>query len=189
MVVTRTGRIIGSIIGIILGIGFILAPVIGNARQEASMADPNTRMIVYGLAMIGVFMVIAGIVQLVRKPGAENQPEAKAFAKNSWALVMGAILFISGRPEFMSMVNSPLLNYNPGLRTIAGIAFFVGFFIMLMIDISNERQAAARTTTTTTPAKAASKEEPETEEKKIKCRFCGKKYSADYNGCPHCKKK
>lgn len=24
---------------------------------------------------------------------------------------------------------------------------------------------------------------------KIRCRFCGKSYSSEYNGCPHCKKK
>ena len=75
MVVTKTGRIIGSIIGIILGIGFIMAPVLGTIRQEASMADPNNRLMAYGLAMLGAFMIIGGIVQLVRKPGAENQPD------------------------------------------------------------------------------------------------------------------
>lgn len=31
------------------------------------------------------------------------------------------------------------------------------------------------------------KKEPE--EKMIRCRFCKKRYSVDYNGCPHCKKK
>ncbi len=31
--------------------------------------------------------------------------------------------------------------------------------------------------------------EEEEESTKIKCRFCGKKYDSEYNGCPHCKKK
>ena len=34
-----------------------------------------------------------------------------------------------------------------------------------------------------------SDEDSDEEVKKIRCRFCGKRYSSEYNGCPHCKKK
>jgi len=39
------------------------------------------------------------------------------------------------------------------------------------------------------PKQKAEEAEEETKEKKIRCRFCKKLYSAEYNGCPYCKKK
>lgn len=47
---------------------------------------------------------------------------------------------------------------------------------------------AAATTVTVVQTPPKEKEE-EPEEQKIRCRFCKKSYSAEYNGCPYCKKK
>ena len=60
------------------------------------------------------------------------------------------------------------------------------------MDKSDENKLAAQTVTTTTviPAKIVSNEKSDEEiSTKIKCRFCGKKYDSEYNGCPYCKKK
>jgi len=42
---------------------------------------------------------------------------------------------------------------------------------------------------TTTPIVKSSSKEKKEIGNKIRCRFCKKLYSADYNGCPYCKKK
>lgn len=70
-----------------------------------------------------------------------------------------------------------------------GFLLFLGFLIMYAMDKSEENKLAAQTGTTTTVStpKVASKEK--SEDNKIRCRFCGKKYSSEYNGCPFCKKK
>jgi len=122
MVVTNTGRIIGGILGIIIGLLFVASPISGYIRQEASFYDPTTRLISFGFAILGVFMIIANIIQLSKKPA--------------------------------SAVVAP----------------------------------AAAVTITPAPVKVISEEKTETENK-IKCRFCKKSYSAEYNGCPYCKKK
>jgi len=113
-----TGKMIGGILGIIIGGLFVLSPIMGYVRQEASFYDPTTRALSFGFAIFGIFMIIGAIIQLAKKPA-----------------------------------------------------------------------SAVAVTTTSAPIQAVSEEKAETEEKKIKCRFCKKSYSADYNGCPYCKKK
>ena len=67
---------------------------------------------------------------------------------------------------------------------------------------SQDKKASAAIVTAQTnhisTQKISSKEKLEKEEeaeeepvfeKKIKCRFCKKSYSSEYNGCPYCKKK
>ena len=79
------------------------------------------------------------------------------------------------------------------------LAVSVSYLIISGIWFKSEKNKAVAIVT---PNKIASKEKSEKEEeveeeveeepvfeKKIKCRFCGKKYSLDYNGCPYCKKK
>lgn len=89
---------------------------------------------------------------------------------------------------------------------VLGILFAGGIslaasIIYLVWASSQEKKANAATavvaaqTANVSTQKVSSKEKPEeTEEepvfeKKIKCRFCKKLYSSEYNGCPYCKKK
>jgi len=123
MVVTNTGRIIGGILGVIIGMLFVAAPIMGYVRQEAAFNDPTSRLISFGFAILGIFMIIGAIIQLSKKPDSA-------------------------------------------------------------VAVATSVPAAAVTTTQSSP-----KEEPEIEEKQVKCRFCKKLYSAEYNGCPYCKKK
>lgn len=49
--------------------------------------------------------------------------------------------------------------------------------------------APAAVTAVQTSSKAKAEEPEEEPEEKVRCRFCKKLYSAEYNGCPYCKKK
>lgn|SRR3989338_2481547 len=108
----------GNIIGLILGIGFVVGPLIGYLNQEASLSDPTTQGVLILIALIGAFMIMNNLFKL--------------FEKNTSALAS--------------------------------------------IDV-----AVAK------PLSKLAKEESETN--KIRCRFCKKLYSSEYNGCPYCKKK
>jgi hypothetical protein len=76
------------------------------------------------------------------------------------------------------------------------LAVSLGYLIISAIWFKSEKNKAVATVTTN---KIASKEKSEKEEEadeeepvfetKIKCRFCKKLYSSEYNGCPYCKKK
>ena len=66
-----------------------------------------------------------------------------------------------------------------------GIGFIIfGVFMIIGNVISMIKGEPA----STPPIKSSSEEKTETE-KQIRCRFCKKLYSSEYNGCPHCKKK
>src|SRR3989338_3116133 len=111
----------GNIIGLILGIGLVAGPLIGYLRQEASLSDPTTQGVLILFAVIGGFMIINNIFELLKKD-----------------------------------------------ETIA---------------------PAATVTTTQQPSKAKTKAEDKSNKNKVRCRFCKKLYSSEYNGCPYCKKK
>jgi len=68
---------------------------------------------------------------------------------------------------------------------IFGALMVIGNIITLIKGPAQETAAPA---TAPAPVKAASEEKAETG-KKIRCRFCKKLYSSEYNGCPYCKKK
>jgi uncharacterized membrane protein YeaQ/YmgE (transglycosylase-associated protein family) len=107
----------GNIIGIILGIGLVAGPLIGYLRQEASLSDPTTQGVLILFAVIGAFMIINNIFELLKN------------------------------------------------------------------------DAAPATTVTTIQSSSTAKSEENKEEKQVRCRFCKKSYSSDYNGCPYCKKR
>ena len=111
----------GNIIGLILGIGLVAGPLIGYLRQEASLSDPTTQGVLILFAVIGGFMIINNIFELLKKD-----------------------------------------------ETIA---------------------PAATVTTTQQPPKEKTKAEDKSNKNKVRCRFCKKLYSSEYNGCPYCKKK
>ena len=111
----------GNIIGLILGIGLVAGPLIGYLRQEASLSDTTTQGVLILFAVIGGFMIINNIFELLKKD-----------------------------------------------ETIA---------------------PAATVTTTQQPPKEKTKAEDKSNKNKVRCRFCKKLYSSEYNGCPYCKKK
>lgn len=75
------------------------------------------------------------------------------------------------------------------------LAVSLGYLIISGIWFKSEKnKAVAIVTTNKIASKEKSEKEEEAEEEpvfetKIKCRFCKKSYSSEYNGCPHCKKK
>jgi Na+/proline symporter len=110
----------GNIIGIIIGIGLVAAPLIGYLRQEASLKDPTNQALGILFAVIGGFMIINNIFKLIGGEDSSLLPPVKA-----------------------PPVEAP---YEPGI-------------------------------------------EAENIKDKVRCRFCDKLYSAEYNGCPYCKMK
>ena len=112
----------GQIIGLIIGAGLILFPIIGFMIGEGSLSDPKGKMMGIGFIIFGAFMVIVNVI----------------------GLMMGTDNLLKGS----------------------------------MRSNSQEKESA----------KVESAKE-ESSAGKIRCRFCGKLYSSEYNGCPHCKKK
>ncbi len=109
----------GNIIGIIIGIGLVAAPLIGYLRQEASLKDPTNQGLAILFAVIGAFMIINNLFKL----------------------------FENGEASSPAPVPAPVI------------------------------------------APPEPKTEAEDIKDKVRCRFCDKLYSAEYNGCPYCKQK
>lgn len=55
--------------------------------------------------------------------------------------------------------------------------------------VGEKKEVSAPAATAPAPAATANQKAEKQEEKKVKCRFCKRSYSAEYNGCPYCKKK
>jgi len=73
------------------------------------------------------------------------------------------------------------------------LAVSVGYLIISGIWFKSDKNKV-ESTETTSPKKSKKIEDEEddeepNEEDLIKCRFCKKLYSSEYNGCPYCKKK
>jgi len=74
----------GGIIGLTIGAVLFIAPIMAFANGEASLSDSTNRTIALVACMIGFFMVIANIIELVKKPEQEIQTHARISAsKNS----------------------------------------------------------------------------------------------------------
>jgi len=116
----------GPIIGLIIGMGLVLFPIVGFMIGEASLSDSKGKMMGFGFMIFGAFMVLVNIIALAK-----------------------------GTDDILASSND--------------------------------------STSSTTQSKTKSEVEPESvegeEEKMIRCRFCKKRYSSEYNGCPYCKKK
>lgn len=75
-----------------------------------------------------------------------------------------------------------------------GIGFIVFGAFMIILNLigiitGTDNLLAAASSASAPVAQAPQKAKSENAGNKIICRFCGKKYSSDYNGCPYCKKK
>lgn len=119
--VNKTKKI-GNVIGIIIGLGLIVGPLIAYVNQEASLRDGATQGLFILFAVIGGFMIINNIFKL----------------------------------------------------------------------FENDTTQVVSTTVKTSPKRVSKEAESEDDSDsfpKIRCRFCKKLYSKEYNGCPYCKKK
>jgi len=115
-------------------------------------------------------------------------------------IVIGAIFVISG---LMFFASSEAARIDSTSRFIVIGCMIFGAYLVLnnIIDIvqknpavmkNSEQQAPAQEQVSTAkPASKAKSEKSSSEQEsnRVRCRFCGKKYSTDYNGCPYCKKK
>ena len=72
------------------------------------------------------------------------------------------------------------------------LAVSLGYLIISGIWFKSGKNKVA-STATISPKKAKKTEDEEDDKPKeedlVKCRFCKKLYSSEYNGCPYCKKK
>lgn len=111
------------------------------------------------------------------------------FGYNGWIFWAGIACLIS--------LGFPNVPGSTSLRGGAGIFFIIGFLVLYSIDKKEAEQEKASQTVSqpsaplnpTPQAQTAPAEVKSESENKIRCRFCGKLYSSEYNGCPHCKKK
>jgi len=115
-------------------------------------------------------------------------------------IVIGAIFVISG---LMFFANPESASVDSTGRFIMIGCIIFGAYLALnnIIDIvqknpavmkNSEQQAPTQEQVSTAkPASKAKSEKSSSEQEsnRVRCRFCGKKYSTDYNGCPYCKKK
>src|SRR3989339_207675 len=87
---------------------------------------------------------------------------------------------------------SPILgfiNKEATLSDSTGQMIGIGFIIFgVFMIIGNVISMIKGEPASNAPIKSSSEERLKTE-KQIRCRFCKKLYSSEYNGCPHCKKK
>lgn len=60
----------GPIIGLIIGIGLAVFPMIGMLMGEASLSDPKGKMIGFGFIIFGALMVVVNIIALAK--GTDN---------------------------------------------------------------------------------------------------------------------
>jgi len=78
-----------------------------------------------------------------------------------------------------------------GISLVASIGYLI--WASAQEKKANAAAAARPAAVTTAPAAVVTTVKPASkakqEENKIRCRFCKRLYSADYNGCPYCKKK
>ena len=106
-------------------------------------------------------------------------------------LIIGAIIFVLG---MMAITSPEAASADSANRSIVIVGCIIGFS-MVVLNIMNlvekKPAQAASVQAKTSISKISSKNSSESEETgtRIRCRFCGKKYSTEYNGCPYCKKK
>lgn len=103
-------------------------------------------------------------------------------------LIIGIIMIVAVVAGMM--MGEASLSDSKGRMIGIGIIVFGTFMIIVniigMMMGTDDLLAAA--STASAPSKQ-NREEAEESKGEIRCRFCGKKYSAEYNGCPYCKKK
>jgi len=107
-------------------------------------------------------------------------------------LIIGILM--AGFPIVGFMMGEGSLSDPQGKMIGIGFIIFGAFMIIVNILVlvtgkENLLAPDSSTQTTTVLSKTSREISKEETERKVRCRFCGKRYGADYNGCPYCKKK
>lgn len=96
----------------------------------------------------------------------------------------------------IGLVAGPLtgyLNQEASLKDPTNQGLAILFAVIGILMIINNLFKLFETGEVSYPAPVTAPPEPKTEAEningKVRCRFCDKLYSAEYNGCPYCKKK
>jgi len=103
-------------------------------------------------------------------------------------LILGIIM--AGAPIIGMMTGEASLSDPKG--KMIGIGFIIVGVFMVVVNIivlvtGKENLLAPSTPQVSQPV--ISQKTQKAESNKIRCRYCKKIYSAEYNGCPYCKKK
>jgi len=160
-------------------------------------------LLVYYLTQSPLLCMILSVICIIWAGMTKNKEQAESTENKSAKQTSGSKHSKAGNVIGLILgigfVAGPLIAYfgqEASLRdpTTQGIlilfAVIGGFMIINNLFKLFERESASVTQVKTTSKKAKEEvEKEEKEEKMIRCRFCKKKYSAEFNGCPYCKKK
>ena len=107
-------------------------------------------------------------------------------------LIIGILM--AGFPIVGFMTGEGSLGDPQGKMIGFGFIIFGAIMVIINIIVLVMGKENLLSSNETTPAHSQTKERSEVEGEndsgdKIRCRFCKKLYSSEYNGCPHCKKK
>lgn len=103
-------------------------------------------------------------------------------------LIIGILMVVF--PIIGMMTGEASLSDPKGKMIGFGFMIFGAFMVIVNIIVlvtGKENLLALSSPLTSAPVTRVSMQKAEV--KKIRCRFCKKLYSAEYNGCPYCKKR
>ena len=105
-------------------------------------------------------------------------------------LIIGILM--AGFPIVGMMIGEASLSDPKGRMMGFGFIIFGAFMVIVNIIAlvkGTDNLLADEPSAKTVSHSPIAKQETDAGTGEIRCRFCGKRYSADYNGCLHCKKK
>jgi len=145
-------------------------------------------LVVYYFTLSPLLCMIVSVVCIVwanSTKGAEQEGQkSKIKIGNIIGLIIG-IGFVAG--PLIGYMNQEASLSDPTTQGILILFAVIGGFMIInnLFKLFEKEGSAAAPAVTT--VKSSPKAKAETG--KIRCRFCKKLYSSDYNGCPYCKKK
>lgn len=145
-------------------------------------------LVVYYFTLSPLLCMIVSVVCIVwanSTKGAEQEGQrSKLKVGNIIGLIIG-IGFVAG--PLIGYMNQEASLSDPTTQGILILFAVIGGFMIInnLFKLFEKEGSAAAPTATT--VKSSSRAKSETG--KIRCRFCKRLYSAEYNGCPYCKKK
>ncbi|MFH1248924.1 MAG: hypothetical protein V1660_02125 [archaeon] len=140
--------------------------------------------------------------QTLKSSKAPMNPEVKRMVKPGPIIGLIIGILMAGFPIVGFMMGEGSLSDPQGKMMGFGFIIFGAFMIIVNIIVlatgkenllasdspAITNSAAVTNSPAVIPAKA-SKESSSDDSGKVRCRFCNKQYSSEYNGCPYCKKK
>ena len=163
-----------AILGVIALLGFIIAMTleVGKEKREMMAQKPKSAQ------------TEAKKVLRVSSPSISSSTETrKVMPGQIIGLLLGIGFLFSGIFGDFSLMDSPQM-YSFGFLAVG-----LFFIISNIITLAKGGQIIKTSGNATVAPAKVSRQSDDEESDRVRCRFCGKKYSADYNGCPHCKKR